>query len=100
MTKDILACVDCKYYYRTWGMKVTSHLARCKHNHDQKIDLVTGKVAKIHPIQLPTCRDERDDFFGQGVRCGVKGQHWSPRKSSPKTTMLLLKKTNSDASQN
>lgn len=92
MTNSILACVECKYYHRTWGMKFDRHPARCKHNHDQKIDLVTGKVAEIHPIQLPTCRDERNDFFAQGVRCGVEGQHWSPRKNTPETTMILLKR--------
>ena len=79
MTKPILVCVDCMHYHRSWLMKFNSEPARCKHSHNQKVNLVTGKVPKIHYLELLTCRDARDELnYGSG-RCGPEGQHWEER---------------------
>jgi hypothetical protein len=83
-------CKDCKYYHRTFSMWLGQAEARCTHDHHPKVDLVTGKAAKIDFYVLSRCRRERTDEYSSN--CGEQGRFWSPRAASPETTMLLLKR--------
>jgi hypothetical protein len=87
---DVVACVDCKHYLRTFGMWMGQTEPRCSRKHTPSVDLVTGKVSKVNYYQLDKCRRERNDDYDDN--CGTKGVHWAPRKLTPKTTMLLLKR--------
>jgi hypothetical protein len=90
-TKDIVACVDCKHYYRTFSMWMGQMDARCQRTHTPTVDLVTGKVSKVDYYQLDRCCRERTNDYSSN--CGERGKYWSPRKETPENTMKLLKRT-------
>lgn len=87
---DVVACVDCKHYHKTFSMWLGSMEARCLRTRDQKINLVTGKVPKIDVYQVDMCKREREDSYASN--CGSRGRYWSPRKKTPENTMRLLKR--------
>lgn len=89
--ENVVACVDCKHYLRTFSMWMTQTEPRCRRTHRPSIDLVTGKVSKVDFFQLDRCRRERSDDYDSN--CGEKGRFWTPRKASPANTMRLLKRT-------
>lgn len=92
MAETILACVDCKHYYRTWRMKICGEVASCARNYTPKVDLVTGKMYSVNSAGMPSCRHARDDDRVYSETCGKEGKHWSPRNATPETTLLLLKR--------
>ena len=83
-------CKECKYYHRTFSMWMGQAEARCTHDHHPKVDLVTGKAAKIDFYTLDRCRRERTNEYSSN--CGEQGRFWSPRKETPENTMKLLKR--------
>ena len=87
---DVVACIDCKYYYRSFSMWMTQADARCTHGYTPTVNLVTGKVGKINFYSLDRCYRERTNDYDSN--CGGEGKYWAPRKSTQKTTMLLLKR--------
>lgn len=89
--EDIVACVDCKYYVRTFGMWLTQEDARCSHGYNPDINFVTGKVEPLRIHMLDKCKRERTDDYSQN--CGPKGKYWSPRAHTPANTFRLLKRT-------
>jgi hypothetical protein len=89
-TKDIVACVDCKHYLKTFSMWMGQMDARCLRTHTPTVDLVTGKVSKIDYHQLDRCYRERTNDYSSN--CGERGRYWSPRKETPENTMKLLKR--------
>ena len=88
----VVFCKDCKHYYRTFGMWMGQVEARCTRTHRPEVNLVTGKVAPLDYYQLDRCRREREDGFSHG-ECGKRGKYWTPRESTPESTMILLKRT-------
>jgi hypothetical protein len=91
---NVVACVDCKYYHRTFSMWLTQTDARCTRGYKPTVNLVTGKVSKINFYSLDRCYRERTNDYDSN--CGIEGEYWAPRKSTPKTTMLLLKRTGNE----
>lgn len=89
--EDIVACVDCKYYVRTFNMWLTQTEARCTHGYEPSVNLVTGQVERMSIHTLEKCSRERNDDYLQN--CGPEGKYWHPRKETPTNTMLLLKRT-------
>jgi hypothetical protein len=90
---DVVACVDCKHYLRTFGMWMGQTEARCLRTHEPTVNLVTGKVSKVDYYQLERCRRMRENGIGT---CGKNGKFWTPRKETPEMTMKLLKRTAHD----
>jgi hypothetical protein len=91
---DVVACVDCKHYLRTFGMRLRQADARCTRSYTPTVDLVTGKVPKMDWYSLDRCHRERQDDYS--LNCGSRGRFWAPRESTPKTTLLLLKRTSNE----
>jgi len=89
-TNTMVYCKDCKYYYRTFGMWMAQTEARCTRGSQPKVNLVTGKVAPLDYYNLERCSRERTNEYK--INCGEEGRFWSPRKPSPETTMLMLKR--------
>ena len=86
----VVFCRDCKHYYRTFFMWMGGADPRCTRTHQPEVDLVTGKVAPLDYYSLDRCSRERTNEYN--VNCGEEGRFWSPRKPSPETTMLMLKR--------
>ena len=93
-SNDIVACVDCKHYLRTFSMWLGQIDARCQRTHKPAVNLVTGKISKVDYYQLDRCSRERNDEYSSN--CGTKGRFWTPREETPENTMRLLKRTSNE----
>lgn len=90
--QPVVFCKDCRHYFRSFGMFMAQIEARCNRTAEVKIDLVTGRIPKPEYIDMNKCVTMRRS----GSDCGPIGRFWVPKKSTPKTTMLLLKRTGNE----
>ena len=87
---DIVLCVDCKYYVRTFGMWLSRESPRCSYGRAGNIDLVTGKVRPIDINTIHSCAINRQ--VDEPHYCGPSGKHWVPRKHTSANTFKVLKR--------
>jgi len=81
-TNPIVVCAKCKHYHLTLGMRFNANHPRCLRTASEpRVDIVTGKKAKLSVHDMMTCRDERNDEYWNedGNHCGSEGRFWVPK---------------------
>ena len=86
--QPVVFCKDCVHYVRTLGMRLGQVDPRCARTFKPEVDIVSGKVSKPDPYQMNKCKTMR----GPGSGCGKEGAWWKPKKETPETTLILLKR--------